>query len=412
VFLHVGLHKSGTTFLQETFKANAAQLRRLGIYYPAGKKDPSLLRAVDDLHGRRQVKADAAQTVGAWSALVGAARGSGASTIVLSDERLSLSGMPAIRAIKRSFEEDDLTVVVTVRDLARTLVSSWEEAVRGGATWAWSEYLAAIRDPDRRGINPARGFWVRQDLAHITAAWEAAVPRDSIVLVTVPPPGAAANDLLSRFAGVFGIDASALPDPPARSNHAIGTAATEMLRRFNLRFGDEFDRREYDRLVKYTIAPHLAQNPVGLPAFDGQARNWLQRTAEEQIHAVRERGYPVVGDLSDLLPAAVDGTDGAGPVDEADVAAAALTALGALAKRQATTSGRTPPGRAAADAGPGRVGSRARSAGFAARRWILARGDRGGIAGILVGRAYRVREWRQDRALRSARRRQPDDTER
>jgi len=333
---------------------------------------------------------------------------------VLSDERLSLSGMPAIRAIKRSFEQDDLTVVVTVRDLARTLVSSWEEAVRGGASWTWPEYLAAVRDPDRRGINPARGFWVRQDLAHITAAWEAVVAPDSIVLVTVPPPGAAGDELLARFTSVLGLEPAALPNPPARTNQAIGLAATEMLRRFNERFADQFDRRQYDRLVKYAIAAEIADGAgqrSTRPSFDAATRDWLQRTAEEQIAEMRKRGYPVVGDLADLRPdAAVQGDTAENVVDEAEVSAAAVEALGALGRRLATTRGQAARAAAPTSTGNGRLASRARSAGFAARRWVLARGDRGGVTGALVSRAYRLRERRQDRALRNARRRQPDES--
>jgi hypothetical protein len=108
-----------------------------------------------------------------------------------------------------------------------------------------------------------------------------------------------------------------------------------------------------------------------------------------------------------------DEADGRAPVGDADVAAAALDALAALARRQPTTGG----GRAARptrteSAAAGSLSSTARSAGFAARRWLLARGDRGGVAGFVVARGYRLREWRQERALRAARRRQSDDAER
>jgi hypothetical protein len=401
VFLHIGLHKSGTTFLQETFKANAATLRQHGIYYPAGKSTPSVLRAVDDLHGRRQVKADSARAAGAWSALVAAARASGARTVLLSDERLSLSGMPALRAVKRSFEPDELVVVVTVRDLARTLASSWEESIRGGASWTWDEYVAAVRDPDRRGINPARGFWVRQDLAHITAAWEAVVAKEDLRLVTVPPPHAKPGELLDRFCAAVGIDAGLLPEPPARRNPAVGFAGTEMLRRFNARFGGQLDRRAYDRAVKYAIVPKLAERPVGGAAFDSEAADWLRRAAATQIAATRERGYPVVGDLDDLRPMIPESAE---QVAEHDIAAAAVTALGALVLRQGTLA-RAGNASGGPDVGGGKVGSRLREAGFRARRWVLARGDRGGPLGSVVFRAYQVREWRQERAMRAARER-------
>lgn len=402
IVLHIGLHKTGTTYLQEMLRANVAELRRQGVYLPVGRNEPRLLRAVDDLHGRRQVKTDNARIDGAWPDLVARVLEVEQSTVLLSDERLSLSSVGAIAKLKRSFDDCALRVVVTVRDPARVLVSSWEEAIRGGGTWPWRDYADAVRSPDRRGVNPARSFWARQDVARITAGWEALVPNDALFVVTVPPRGGSPRALLERFAGAVGFDAEPLTGEPRRANTAIGAAGTEVVRRLNELLADRLDRRQYDRIVKYTIAPLLAELPtaVPLPPADG---DWLHELADEQIRTLAGRGYRVVGDLADLRPA----SRGERPPDEpgdAELLDAAMAAVTALALNQGVAgAARLAPagdGEAIADGG-----SRLRRLAFAGRRAVLQAADDGGVLEPAASLAYRVREARQEHAMRAARRR-------
>lgn len=412
VVLHIGLHKSGTTYLQSVLAENAGALAEHGVYVPAGPGAPPVLRAVDDLQGRRQVAADERRTAGQWAALVAAVRGCGRPLAVVSDERLSLSGAASIDRVASSFAGCEVHVVVTVRDAARTLVSSWEEAVRGRATWTWDEYVAAVRDEARRGVNPARSFWVRQDLLRITAAWEAVVPPERLTVVTTPPAGSDPGLLLARFGEACGIDPQWCPRPPRRENAAIGPAATELLRRFNAVTADALDRRQYNRLVKFVIAPRLAAISAGAATIPPAELPWLDRLASEQIAGVQARGYRVVGDLGDLRPHPAAEERAPDPA-ERDVADAAVAALAAVA---AAWSAR-PPGEPAAQQDTGAptpaLGSRMRGWAFRGRRAVLGAGDHNPVVGRAVGAAYRLRERRQERAMRAARRKhgRPDVTD-
>lgn len=402
VVLHIGLHKSGTTYLQSVLAENAGTLGEHGVYVPAGRGAPRVLRAVDDLQGRRQVAADERHTAGQWPALVTAVRECGRPLAVVSDERLSLSGAGSIERVASSFADCELHVVVTVRDAARTLVSSWEEAVRGRATWTWDEYVDAVRDESRRGVNPARSFWVRQDLLRITAAWEAVVLPERLTVVTTPPAGSDHGLLLDRFARACGFDAQWCPRSPRRENAAIGPAATELLRRFNAASEDVLDRRQYNRLVKFVIAPRLAAISTGAATIPESELPWLERLADEQVAGVQARGYRVVGDLADLrprLPASQRTPDPA----EREVADAAVAALAALA---AAWPGRRT-GEPADETGvpATALGSRVRGWAYRGRRAVLRAGDANPVVGRAVGVAYRLRERRQERAMRAARRR-------
>jgi hypothetical protein len=359
---------------------------------------------VDDLQGRRDVAEDNSVSDGAWAAFVAHVRDSERGTAVISDERLSLSGPAAIALVGRSFVGCELRVVVTVRDLGRVVMSSWEEAVRGGAVWTWDEYVRAIGSARRRGTNPARGFWARQDLARITAAWEAIVPNDAITVVTVPPPGAPSDLLLHRFCDAVGVSPAGLVNPPRRANTALGPAGTELVRRLNGRLTTELNRRQYDHVIKQVIAPRLAQRSEGAPLVGAVHAEWLQPLAEEEIAELATRGYRVIGDVEDLRPVVGEGQE---PVDVADaeVLDAALDALAALAARHARLWWSRRDQRPDRAAGGSTAGSRARRLAFRARGALLGASDKNKVLGKAAAVAYRVRGARQEHAMRAARRR-------
>jgi hypothetical protein len=401
VFVHIGLHKTGTTYLQGALRANADELAAQGVRLPSAD-GVRIFRAVDDLQGRRPRATADARIDGAWPVLVDAVRGCGLPRAVFSDERLSLSGPAAIKRLGHAFEGSELNVVVTVRDLARVLVSSWEEAVRGGGTWPWQEYVDAVGDPARRGTNPARNFWVRQDLARICAAWEAAAAPERIHIVTVPPQGSTPRMLLDRFATCLGVDPDRLTREPRFAKESTGVAATEVVRRLNLRLGHRLNQRQYGELARV-----LEKAPAGRSAERGvlpaEELEWVHARAEQDRATVRERGYHLVGDLDDLLPAVPAGRR---PDDAAghELLDAALAALAAVGEQYARSAWARQQSRAMPPSAGGSVLGRTRGALFRARRTVLTAADRGGPLGRLISAAYRAREARQERAMRRARR--------
>ena len=46
VYLHIGLHKTGTTYLQNVFRANRKQLDGEDVYFPGAKGEPVQALAV------------------------------------------------------------------------------------------------------------------------------------------------------------------------------------------------------------------------------------------------------------------------------------------------------------------------------------------------------------------------------
>ena len=327
--LHVGIMKSGTTYLQSRVFANKPTLRERGVLVP-GRRPASHVQAALDLAHR--------DGAGMWAKLTAKVRAHDG-TALLSSELLGAK-RPAVIEQALADLPDDVQVVVTARDLNRSLAAMWQETLQNGRAWHWSDFLADVEAwrPGRRVTErqtPAgTAFWWEMNLARIVDNWARAVGRERVTVVTVPPPGAPRDLLWERFAQAVGIDHRGLPPGPS-ANESLGAASAQVLRRVNealiaddlpFPLGMELRKGELSRSV---MSAHKESEPaIGLPVLP-----WVVEQTRSTVGSLKDLGVRLVGDWSDLTPVDVPGIDPE-TVSEADVAAAATAALaGFLARR-------------------------------------------------------------------------------
>ena len=157
LYLHVGMMKTGTTYLQNVWRANHEELAAEGVYYPVAPGSPAQRFAVWDFLGRQPRGADDGRTAGQWAALTAAVSERADRTVLLSEESLASVSVRRARRAVAAFPDHEVHVVVTARDLGRVLCSAWQEDVKSGAAYTWAEFIAAVRDPDALTRDPARG---------------------------------------------------------------------------------------------------------------------------------------------------------------------------------------------------------------------------------------------------------------
>lgn len=318
VVLHVGTMKSGTSFIQAVLFAQQSRLLEQGCLVP-GSTWGDQVKAVQHALNRKPPR-------DAWQATVKAmAKHRG--DAVISMEFLGPAKDGAAKRVLDPLKRTPVQVVVTARDLNRTLVSMWQETIQNGRTWTWEDYLAgaqATSPGSGRGewdrSTPAGTFWRQQHLARILADWAARVGRENVVLVTLPPPGAAPTALTERFVEATGIPIDpALPVP--RANESLGLASAMVLRDVNAQLeaaGHAWPAgmRLRKAVVAKTALAALAKDEpkLGLPVAD-----WVREQTAATVASVRDLGVRVVGDLADLEPVEVPG------VQPADVDQALLT---------------------------------------------------------------------------------------
>jgi hypothetical protein len=393
VFLHVGLHKTGTTYLQSLLRQNHRSLRhRQGVYVPPGARQ-TLFASLDLIPWDRALARDP-RVPGAWERLAAEVNQCGLPTAVVSEERLDVANRRQARHAVASFDTDDVHVVVTVRDLARVSVSAWQESVKNGSSWTLDDFLAKLADPSAAAAPPARAFWLHEDVTGVLRTWSSVVPPANVHVVTVPAAGATPDLLARRFGSVVGFTPEDLPKPAKWTNENTGAVGTELLRRLNERLGGSIDNSIYKRAVATPVGRRLAAMPDrGTPELDDIQWKWAAESSARFAEEIAGAGYQVVGDLADLQPEPrrADGPfHRTAPTDTAllDAALDALVELaGRHSKAVARTSRETAAGRQELSGRLPRARTHLRSRAFAATRRLADLAGRT-PAGRYAGAAY------------------------
>jgi len=398
VFLHIGLPKTGTSYLQGALSSSRERLAAEGVLVPGDRRNAHTLE-VWDLFGRRPRGAEQSNVTGAWDAMVAAVSGWSGSHAVISSELLSSANDRQVRRTVRSFGSAEVHVVVTVRDLARVVPATWQQELTKGRLWSWEDYVAAVRNPESGPATAGLAFWLRQDLERVLDAWEAHLPRERIHLVTVPPAGSPPDLLLARFAEAVRIDPDWLDlGKPSTGNTSVGLVEAEVLRQLNLGLGGRLNERQYTRVVQYAVKPALQRQPNDTPiALSTDDRTWVEEKSSALVATLRTRRHQVIGDLDDLIPSPAADTSGPTSTDlpPDQLATAALAALVSVAEAYADFWWRARRADPASDAGAkSRLSSWARTVAFRSRAEALDRADRSPLlhrAALLYTRGPKAR---------------------
>src|SRR3954468_5519858 len=125
VVLHVGVLKSGTSYVQQRLVAAAEDLAARGILFPTPWNRQVV--AVSDVLGvKRRARGD---FDGAWGRLAEEVR-AWPGTAVISMEFLAPAREQQVAEVVASFPETPVEVIVTARDLNRTITAMWQESLK------------------------------------------------------------------------------------------------------------------------------------------------------------------------------------------------------------------------------------------------------------------------------------------
>lgn len=310
IFVHVGLPKSGTTYVQAVLAANKARLaEHARLLYP-GRSWGAQVDAVRDLLDANPHGVQHERTGGAWDRLVREVRQWRGDAVVSMEWLCSAKPAQANRLVE-TLQPRQVEIVVTCRDLGRTIPAAWQEFMRNWETDSWPEFLRAISGDDPFSVPIGSLFWSQQAIDRVLATWRDVVPDSRIHVVTVPHPGQASSELWQRFASVLGIDPTRFDASGWAGNESVGLASSELLRRFNrLSRQQQLSWPVYadvvkEGLAKRGLAPRRPQEPtLTIPAA---LHGWVQDQAKRQRDVIERAGVQVVGDLADLDPVLPDG---------------------------------------------------------------------------------------------------------
>lgn len=315
LFLHVGLPKSGTTYLQGLLANNRPALKENGFIYPFIRAECMFHAAVElrGLHGRWRLDRDVVD--GTWQKLLDRIRGFGG-TGIISHELFAGAREDAVERVVRDTRDLEVHLVVTARDLTRQASAFWQEAVKNGNPWSFAEFAdRMLTEPPP--VAEEGTFWRQQDLGAVLRRWAPVAAPEHVHLVTVPRTGGDRTALWRRFADALGLDPAALDPGLARSaNESLGTAEIVLLRQVLLALDGRLREPHYAHVVKRFFSQRvLSQFESARPVTPEDVRLRLDAVVEGWAALVAERGHRVHGDLDELRPAAAP----AGAPDPDDV---------------------------------------------------------------------------------------------
>jgi hypothetical protein len=328
VFLHLGLPKTGTTYLQTVMWADRERMRAQGVLLPGRERrdhlwstriireDPNLPTYEERV---RESWGVLRQEIAAWDG-----------TALISHEFFAGAAPEQARRMVAELAPAEVHVVVTAREPVGLYSGGWQESLKNRDARTMTEFAEA-----EVSENPMSVWnWRTLDLRLVLERWSQAVPADRVHVLPLPPPGSPRELLWQRFAGLVGLDPDSFDLSPTFPNESMGVAEAETLRRVNLHLKDEDFERPFDRGVY--IRTFLADER--LATRDGE-RYWptdailaecRERAAAAVAH-VEAAGYDVIGDLHDLLvPDELPTRRSVDSVTEAEVAEVATALVGRM----------------------------------------------------------------------------------
>ncbi|MGH3355130.1 MAG: hypothetical protein ACRDOJ_04485 [Nocardioidaceae bacterium] len=298
VFLHIGLPKTGSTYLQDILRTNHVALVAQGLLLPGRRGDH--YRAYLDVGGYLESgkRGDPGRVPGTWDALVAESHDWAGDVLFTSELFCGLRSNQIARVVE-DLQPAEVHVIIVVRDLARSIPAAWQQSVKIGVRTSLSDYCQSIMDR-----TPATSrFREFRFPDKVLRRWSRHVPAQRIHVVTIAPPGSPRELLWQRFSQVIGVAPDSCRLTQTRSNESLGATEAELVRRVNVHVVPRMHRVEVIRWVRDELANRLLalrddRQRFGVP--EG-ALPWAAEESRRIAKILAERGYDVQGDLDELV---------------------------------------------------------------------------------------------------------------
>src|SRR3954465_5437872 len=322
VLFHVGLPKTGTTYLQTLLWNNTDELRRQGVLLP-GESSRQHLWASGAVREDPRLERRGAEAPYAWKRLTDEIT-EWPGTALISHEFFAGATADQVSRALSDLGDAEVDVVVTARDTLSLVTARWQEFVKNGSTAPIDEH------PPTDETEPANDWdWGTLDLADVLRRWGASLPSERLHVLTLPKPSEPRETLWLRFADLVGIDPALCSTEGSVQNESLGIVEVELLRRINRDlkgFSSAQDRGNWIRgyLAQGKLVPRGGEKFWPSPGRVAELRDRGDRIVKEVIAT----GYHVIGDVEDLrTPAELPSRRHPDSVTDAEIAAAASAVI-------------------------------------------------------------------------------------
>lgn len=323
VFLHIGLPKTGTTYLQDALWLNRDELDRRGLFLP-GHRRLHLLAALDFCQ-QPSLAQRARKVEHPWSHLLEEIARQ-RNDALISHEFFAPAAPAEVAAGLADLTGSEVHVIVTARGLVDLVISRWQEWVKNGNRLGIDDYPKETPKAAK-----SEWGWPSIDLSIVLETWGSVVPPERLHLLPLARSAGGPDELLKRFLGVVELSPDGLTAPEAAVNQGLGIVEVELLRRINTRargFDTPFARGHWIRgyLAEGRIRGHESERYR--PSTD--RLDTLLGREQRVIEQVRAGGFDVRGTVEDLVSADVRGRRHPSEVTDQEIAELAATVMAAM----------------------------------------------------------------------------------
>ena len=302
ILLHVGLHKTGTTALQNSLAVAREELPEYGVRYPGKStyQHNAVLAGANRPYGWRENGA-VEHPKKHWNRLLKQAKWEGR-TIVSSEFLDDVRPEVGLDVIEQLGGIDKVRVAVTLRSVGAILPSAWQQHVKSGMKLTYNQWLKQILadEPNDRSTR----FWWRHDQLVQVKRWADIVGPERTYAIVVPTDDR--NFIFNAFEQILGLPHDFLADRQgAGQNRSMTAAEAEMVRRLNKELAGAMNWREFSSLVRRGVVLNMVdsrtpapdEEKVQTPKWAAQKAAELGRTFADGLPAL---GVQIVGDPEQL----------------------------------------------------------------------------------------------------------------
>ncbi len=295
VYLHVGLPKTATTYLQTIMWGNRAALEAQGVRLPGEgryehlwasrivREDPLFEKYTEH---RRAAWERLREDVAAWP-----------SRSLISHEFFAAASPEQAKRVVEDLAPAEVHLVVTAREPLGLFTASWQESIKNRDTRPMADY-SQVEATDSGGV----WNWRTLDIRRVLERWSPAFPAERVHILPLPGAGAPKRLIWDRFAGLIGVDPGSVDLAQSFPNASMGVAEAETLRRMNFHLGDFNSAIDRGTYIRSFLADERLVPRKGDPFWPTEERIEECRVrGRDAVDYIAEHGFDVIGDLESLL---------------------------------------------------------------------------------------------------------------
>jgi hypothetical protein len=295
VYLHVGLPKTATTYLQTIVWGNREVLETQGVRLPGEarhehlwasrivREDPAFEKFSEHRRGTWQrLREDVAQWTG---------------TALITHEFFAAASVPQARRMVEELAPAEVHLVVTAREPLGLFTASWQESIKNRDTRPMSDY-SRVEATDSGGV----WNWRTLDVRRVLERWSPAFPTDRVHVLPLPGRDAPRRTIWDRFARAIGVDPDSVDLSRSFPNASMGVAEAETLRRINAHLGEFNSAIDRGTYIRSYLADERLVPRKGDPFWPSPERvEECRARGRDAVAYIASQGFDVIGDLDSLL---------------------------------------------------------------------------------------------------------------